>query len=835
METEKVEHRDPVTLDGRVQRSFWAPADTCVAQLMAAKTGKPGKNIYGKVIPAIQDDDTAFYLGSGLEREKGEILTRAAGWVRVGTQWADLVPFAKHVFNLRISGDGTTLLLDFTPGDKRLPFPDVGTILQEAKNKGASAECLLSEDEITAALQRAIKSSQALIGFSLSCDRDAGVRIDISPDKLTATLNVVKGRGKGKPLQLSMVSAALSEYKLKGIKLEKLKADIIAFYKSQELELCDYILVEGRAPVGGEDRSLAFGIAFLPDEQAKEYLGRIEANPALSRYLKKAEEFPLVSTDRVAVIKKDQELARFSPPSFGQPGVDVFGAIIPGAPGNDPLLHTFENIRVSRESIESDDDGLVLMLQRENETLIRVLPYRDARVDVAVSKNGMEATLSCEKEYGLGRDLSLELVQETLKAAGVSFGIETKALSDALNDAHAGYAVTERPIANGKEPIPSGGWRLIWIVKVASGAALTLRADGTADYKNQDKATIVAQGQPILEIVSIGRDGQDGTDVYGKPIMAPKDPKATDLPEWDETIREELNENGDRVLIAARNGELKFERNRLSIDTVWKIAGDIGPSSGNIRFPGPVAISGSVLTGFLVVAGGDVFVSGSVEAALVSSEGGVRIVEGVKGARRGTVRARKTIEAAFTEQALLMAIGDITLKSSALLSVVKTNGKLTLQGERGSLIGGQCRAKNGIDVQNLGAENNSRTTVSFGQDYLIKDAAEAEEREIDRVKALILKADKTMKELARNGGDMATVRQEKIKLVKLLEKRTMRVFQLHERFEEHVPSEVVVRGTIYPGAVLESHNRYHEVRVKKQRVAFAFDVHLGRIIERPLA
>ncbi|TFG85037.1 MAG: hypothetical protein E4H20_01490, partial [Spirochaetales bacterium] len=132
-ETEKVERRDPVTLDGRVQRSFWAPADTCVAQLMAAKTGKPGKNIYGKVIPAIQDDDTAFYLGSGLEREKGEILTRAAGWVRVGTQWADLVPFAKHVFNLRISGDGTTLLLDFTPGDKRLPFPDVGTILQEAK------------------------------------------------------------------------------------------------------------------------------------------------------------------------------------------------------------------------------------------------------------------------------------------------------------------------------------------------------------------------------------------------------------------------------------------------------------------------------------------------------------------------------------------------------------------------------------------------------------------------------------------------------------------------------------------------------------------------------
>jgi hypothetical protein len=55
---------------------------------------------------------------------------------------------------------------------------------------------------------------------------------------------------------------------------------------------------------------------------------------------------------------------------------------------------------------------------------------------------------------------------------------------------------------------------------------------------------------------SIGSEGQDGVDVYGKPIKAPVDPRVTQPPTWDETIREEKKENGDRILYAARNGEL---------------------------------------------------------------------------------------------------------------------------------------------------------------------------------------------------------------------------------------------------------------------------------------
>ena len=46
--------------------------------------------------------------------------------------------------------------------------------------------------------------------------------------------------------------------------------------------------------------------------------------------------------------------------------------------------------------------------------------------------------------------------------------------------------------------------------------------------------------------------------------------------------------------------------------------------------------------------------------------------------------------------------------------------------------------------------------------------------------------------------------------MKLIEQRKLRLITLRDKYDEHVPSEVVVRGTLYPGAVLESHGRRYE-------------------------
>jgi uncharacterized protein (DUF342 family) len=78
------------------------------------------------------------------------------------------------------------------------------------------------------------------------------------------------------------------------------------------------------------------------------------------------------------------------------------------------------------------------------------------------------------------------------------------------------------------------------------------------------------------------------------------------------------------------------------------------------------------------------------------------------------------------------------------------------------------------------------------------------------------------------------VRAEKVRLMKIIEKNGIRLFTLREKFEEHHPSEIRIRGTIFPGVVMESHGRYYEVKQKRSQVVFFFDKEVGRIQEKPL-
>ncbi len=62
----------------------------------------------------------------------------------------------------------------------------------------------------------------------------------------------------------------------------------------------------------------------------------------------------------------------------------------------------------------------------------------------------------------------------------------------------------------------------------------------------------------------------------------------------------------------------------------------------------------------------------------------------------------------------------------------------------------------------------------------------------------------------------------------------MRIFMFREKFEEHFDSAVRVRGTVFPGTILESHGRTLAVSTAKKNVQFVFDTTTGRIEERPL-
>jgi hypothetical protein len=157
-----------------------------------------------------------------------------------------------------------------------------------------------------------------------------------------------------------------------------------------------------------------------------------------------------------------------------------------------------------------------------------------------------------------------------------------------------------------------------------------------------------------------------------------------------------------------------------------------------------------------------------------------------------------------------------------------------MQSDRGTVVGGRVRVRKGLEAQNLGSARGVATEVSFGQDYLIADRIEKEEREIEKLKLKITKDDMAMREESENRERLEELRKEKKKLLKMIEQRSVRLFHLREKFEEHYPSELRVHGTIFPGVRIESHGRTMEFTAPEKGVVISFDEQSGRLTRAPL-
>ncbi len=828
---EKKETKEPVFVEPAVLDTAYAEKGQKIGTLQARKPGKPGKSVFGKPVPPPVDTGGDFHTSDTIERDKNEVKALISGVLRIGANWADMVPLARPSWNVEKSPDAASILLNYEPGTRGLPGPNTTDILAVAVGLGVQAEDLCTAEDVEKEIGRATQTGMAIKSFSLSRRKDAEALVDLGADKQKATLFLRKGTGGGVPLELKAISEAIKTSGVRGFSAEKVKTDILTFFKGPETVLSDYVLVEGKAPTRGKDREVLVTAAFLADKERIALAERVAASSRSGLPHEHPGFFPPAEATGVALVEKDVKIAAVTRPPPGNPGNDIFGNILPGLPGNDPLIQLCAGVRMSKDDIFADTAGALFNKKTDTAYSAYVIPYKDSRISVQIVPDSMSATLELEKESGGGIPLSAESVSKAIADAGVARGVDGMAVAEALGRAFEQGKCPTMIIARGEAPVASGASEMKWFVQKPTGKGVTLREDGRADFKNQDRFLTISEGSPIAEIVKQNEEGKSGWDVTGKELPADKG-QAIEFTH-DDSIREESTPTGMR-LIAGRTGELVIEGTALAINALHGVKGDVGPATGNINFPGEVRIGGGVLPGYAVIGGGDVLIAGAAEAALVSAGGKALISLGVIGSGKGIVRARKTIEASFVEQATLLAVEDIRIKNGCMQSQVKTNGKLRLLGEKGHLIGGVCRARFGVEAMNIGAERGTRTEISFGQDYLVKDQIEVSERELDRIKTALTESDKKIQAAMGSQFSLDSARAEKVKLMKLMEKHGMQLFTLHEKFEEHHESEVRVRGNVFPGVVLESHGRYFEVKQKKSQVVFYFDREVGRILDKAL-
>ena len=826
---ETVVDRERVYVDPTVESSYFVDENEVLGTVTPMDLGEPGTDIFGRNIPARQLADPSFHAGDGIERNADQLVAKRSGFLRIGRNWADIVPFRLHEWELRSSDDNIACCVFFTAGDLDAPLPDVEQIRATAAEQNPTDEELLDNEAIRTALTKAATSGGDHM-ISLFGTQDASYHVTVSDDLLKATLEVHKSRGDGQALKLKDVGAAITSAGLKGLSFQKIKQDITEFYKSNVLDLVDYVLATGTPAVHGIKREVEFAVRFDSNETTEELKKQLVNTIESGRNdIESIDTFPPDRIEKTALIQAEQLICTIDPPSPGEPGKDVYGEPIAPEPGASPVLELSGALEVRKDAIVSTAAGILDYAELEDGYLLRVRGHVDAKVAVSVDEDRMRAVLTLHEGAGSGHHLNEEMVRQAVEAAGVVQGVDESILTAAIAGAQHGGEVLDVAFAFGTEPVHQSDARVEYLVQIDHGSKVRIRKDGSADYKTHSDIVTVSKHQTLARIIIDQRPPTNGVDVTGKPIPAEKK-QGLDI-EIGDNIEQVVDESGQQVLRATAEGRLVKQRGVLSIETSHSVEGDVDIGVGNLKLPGSISITGGVRSGLYVVCGDDITVGATVEAALLSAEGNIAIRGGVKGGGKAIVRSKGQVATPFIELATVLCVGDLTLKNAIVRSRVKCNGKISFQGGKGRIVGGQIRARYGIEVHSIGSATGGHTTISFGQDYLIMDLIEKEEAEIEKLKRSVLKVDAEMRRFPSHSDDpaLARLRTDKVKMLKLLEKRGLRLFTLRERFEQHFPSQVTVTGSVYPGTVFESHGRTLEITNVKKRYQVTFNPRTGNL------
>ena len=692
-------------------------------------------------------------------------------------------------------------------------FPSYEEIAAQAQKEGIPADTLINAQQFEHYFDKIRYGKTLPLPLEIELDPSFDARLIIEPDKTKATLYIRKAKDEPLPIDRKLITTMLNNSGIKNIDFKALSEKINTFTDAPEREI-ELVIAEGVLPGRGKDRSLIPHITKMPEEEdlliRKKLLRAVETAREQPQMIYD-KDFPLSEAQTLSTVAKHDLLFEFSKSELGASGADIYGNAIPGLPGNDPFVRDLRNIVQTYDELKAGCNGILLSAESSDGLKLRIIPYKDATVKAAISDDKMEASLILESGRGAGTRLSLSRLKKALDEVNLPPDrYNDKILRDAIYEARLSSAPIEFTVSRGIQPVAPHSYQFDW--KVEFGHSNTVS---------------VKRGETLLETV-FRETGEKGSDVFGTVIEINK-AALLKLPQTDNTIR--VIKQGKKIsFVAAVHGELTRTAEKLKILNSRIIDTDVNKETGDILFAGDVIINGDIESDRSVKAGGSLTVNGDAGISLVYTKESLLMNGGIRGENHGTVWAKNTMALHFAETARLFAGGNIYIDEYSFRCVVKTNGELVMRGEPGSFIGGNAHAARGINVRNLGDYKTVRTIISFGQDYLIKDKIEVYEKQTQENLLELARIEAELSDTETPADRIQELREQKVILLKSNTALGIKIFKLKENFESHIPSEVRITGTVYPGVILESHGRYYEIREPASHVVFTFDSKQGRII-----
>ena len=212
------------------------------------------------------------------------------------------------------------------------------------------------------------------------------------------------------------------------------------------------------------------------------------------------------------------------------------------------------------------------------------------------------------------------------------------------------------------------------------------------------------------------------------------------------------------TIIAETNGQVLILNNKINVEPVLNIEGDVSLKTGNIMFLGTVFISGSVDDGFSVKASGNIEVKGTVGRSELDAEGDIVVSQGITGKGDGYIRSGKSIWSKFIENTRVEAGEFVIVTDGIINSQVSANRKILCQGKRAAIIGGNLSASEEIHAKTLGSiGGGSETILNVGFDPRSKER-------LDTLTLNMQRAEKELEDVQLNFNTLSAMKKTKKRL-----------------------------------------------------------------------
>ena len=482
---------------------------------------------------------------------------------------------------------------------------------------------------------------------------------------------------------------------------------------------------------------------------------------------------------------------------------------------------------LNRKNLSGFDQTAVQMLVAAKKGRIKIAPFQPEyiygeEIATEIAKDEMSARAWLLAPEPGGPILEYETAVQKLQEAGVVHGVRKEELQRLLSQKDYGEPFTvahATPVKDGEE----GKLIFHFSTDARTGRPREI-GGGRVDYRSLDLYEPVTEGNLLVTRIA-ATEGEPGITVKGRTIKQ-KPGKEVNLPKGKNVII-----NDEKTEMRAKcSGMVDFLNKSINVSSVYKINGDCDLSVGNIDFDGSVSISGSVRSGHTIKASGGITVGGAVEAATLIAGGNVEVKGGMQGADKGRIEAGGSITIMFIERGTAIADGSIKLDVS-IHSTLEAGGTITAKGRRGAIIGGRAGAAGNVTANFLGTVSRTQTEVEVGMMPRKRIRIQNLEKEIEKLKAEIVKLDQLDAYLAATKEKLDPETWDKLNRSglenrradeQMLEDNNLEIQDLKYELEHATEGKVHVTDTAFDGTRIIIGNGIYKVTGDIQYATFRY-------------